>query len=169
MIGERASAHPDLVRDVAAAGHQVMLHGQQHHSFLSQQPRLLRQSLFQARAHLAFTAQLHPERVTHVRPPYGLISPRVVRQLGRWGYRPVMGSIAPPHWHQPGNRTVRQVAAHVQNGTLIVLHESQRGPSVDALTDQILRRVADRGLTLITVEQMWSERESLRCPAGAGG
>jgi peptidoglycan/xylan/chitin deacetylase (PgdA/CDA1 family) len=163
-LGERASAHPDLVSQVARAGHHIMLHGQRHRSFLLEQPRLLRQSLHQARVTIADAAEWPPDRIVHVRPPYGHISPRIVRALRRWGYRPVMGSLVPAHWLQPASFTIRQVGAHVQNGSLIVLHESLGGPPVDLLTDEILKRLVNRGLTLITIEQMWAEHQWLHRP-----
>ncbi len=164
-LGERASAHPDLVTEVAQAGHHIMLHGQRHRSFLLEQPHLLRQSLHQARLNIAAAAGRPLETMVYVRPPFGHISPRIVRALRRWGYRPVMGSVVPAHWLQPASFTIRQLGTHIENGSLIVLHESLGGPPVDALTDEILKHVVDRGLSLISIDQLWAERESLRRPS----
>jgi hypothetical protein len=69
-----------------------------------------------------------------------------------------MGSIVPPHWLQSARLTIEQVDRHLQNGSLLVLHESLGGPPVHVLTDAILARVRDRGLLPITVEQMEAER-----------
>jgi hypothetical protein len=122
----------------------------------------LRRSLAHARASIASAAQRDLECITHVRAPYGHITPGIVARLNAWGYRPVMGSLAPAHWLQPRAITMRQVTRHLANGSLVVLHESLGGPSVDELTVEIIGRANDRGLTCVSVEQMWAEWQAVR-------
>jgi peptidoglycan/xylan/chitin deacetylase (PgdA/CDA1 family) len=158
LIGERAAAHPGLVSEIAGAGHHVMLHG--HRSFLLDHPGQVRKSLTVTRSQVLAAAGHGLSNVSHVRPPLGHITPRLARRLRQWGYLPVMGSVVPPHWLQPPRFTIAQVERHLQNGALIVLHESLGGASIAALTDEILTRIQGRGLMPITVEQMWDERRS---------
>ena len=71
-----------------------------------------------------------------------------------------MGSIVPPHWLQPTRYTIDQVDRHLQNGSLVVLHESLGGPPVHLLTDEILTRSNARGFLPVTIEQMDTERRA---------
>lgn len=161
-LGERVEAMPQLVGEAAAAGHQLMIHGYRHRSFLLERPEELRLMLDTTRALLARHAGRDPESIRSVRPPYGHLSRSILRRLLIWGYQPVIGSIVPIHWLQPATVSVRQVLAQVENGALIVLHENLGGPPVAELTDTILSRLAGRGYRFVSVD-------ALRAGRGAPG
>lgn len=50
VLGEVAEAFPGLIRDVAAAGHELGVHGWHHHRVFQLQPETYRQSLIRAKA-----------------------------------------------------------------------------------------------------------------------
>lgn len=157
-LGGRVAARPDLVRAAADAGHQIMVHGYRHRSFVLEGPRRLHRQLDQTRDLIADCAGLDPTRINYVRPPFGLFTPRLLTRLQGWGYRPVIGSLVPVHWLQPPGITLHQMTTLIRPGSLLVLHESLGGPPVAALTDALLTRLADRGYHYVTIDQMWQRR-----------
>ena len=157
-LGERVAARPDLVRAAADAGHQIMVHGYRHRSFVLEAPHGLRQHLDTTRELIADAAGRSPAEVSYVRPPFGIFTPKMLTRFARWGYRPVIGSIVPVHWLQPSAASLNQIARLTRPGSLLVLHESQGGPAVADLTDAMLTQLAPRQYSYVTVDQMWRRR-----------
>lgn len=162
-LGERVEATPQLVGEAAAAGHQLMIHGYRHRSFLLERPEALQAMLDTTRELLARHSGRDPDTIRSVRPPFGHLSRPILRRLLLWGYQPVICSVMPVHWLQPAFVTVRQVLAQIENGALIVLHETLDGPQVAELTDSILTGLADSGYSFVSVDALRAGR------AAAGG
>lgn len=157
-LGERVEAHPELVGAAAAAGHQLMIHGYRHRSFLLEPQAELRAMLGRTRELLAHHSGRDPATITSVRPPFGHFSGSVLGALRRWGYQPVLCSIMPVHWMQPAALSVRHVLQQAGPGSLIVLHEALGGPPVAELTDRILAGLAGRELGFVTVDALRAGR-----------
>ncbi len=157
-LGERVEAHPELVGAAAAAGHQLMIHGYRHRSFLLEPRERLRAMLGRTRELLARHSGRDPATIASVRPPYGHFSGALLGALRAWGYQPVLGSLMPIHWMQPAALSVRHVLAQAGPGALIVLHEALGGPPVAELTGRILAGLAGRGLSFVTVDALRAGR-----------
>lgn len=157
-LGERVEASPHLVGAAAAAGHQLMIHGYRHRSFLIEPKAALRAMLDRTRELLARHSGRDPASITSVRPPYGHLSGSLVGALVTWGYQPVVCSLMPVHWMQPAALSVRHVLAQAGPGSLIVLHEALGGPPVAELTDAILAGLAGRDLSFVTVDALRAGR-----------
>jgi peptidoglycan/xylan/chitin deacetylase (PgdA/CDA1 family) len=155
QIGERVERWPDLSRQVAAAGHQLALHGYRHRPFPLEAPEALRGQLAYTRRMLAQISGRPADTLRDVRPPYGVYTPATLAGLLAWGYRPVMWSVVPFHWMQPAEPTITQATRMVRRGSLLVLHESLGGPPVADLTDAIVTRLAAAGYGFVSVDQMW--------------
>ena len=69
MLGSKAQARPDLVRRVAAAGHEIGNHSWSHPNFMEISTDAVRQQLHRTQATIA--SILGTGRFFHVRPPYG--------------------------------------------------------------------------------------------------
>jgi peptidoglycan-N-acetylglucosamine deacetylase len=165
-IGEVAERHHDLVWEVAAAGHQLALHGYIHRAFPLIEPRLLHDQLSRGQRLLASSSGRDPRSIRYVRPPFGAYLPRTLDALRSWGYRVVMGSVVPMHWHQSAAKTIRETAQAVRPGAVLVLHESLGGPPVASLTDAIISQLLAAGVVFVTVDEMWSLRERAGDPHG---
>jgi peptidoglycan/xylan/chitin deacetylase (PgdA/CDA1 family) len=153
-LGEKIEQHPEYVAAAAAAGHQIMIHGYRHRSFLLERQDALHGMLDTTRDLIARHSGRDPARITCVRPPFGHLSQKIVLNLVQWGYQPVLCSIMPVHWMQPAALSTRQVVAQMEGGALIVLHEALNGPPVAKLTDAILSRLADRGWEYVTIDAL---------------
>lgn len=157
-LGERIVEHPELVAAAADAGHQLMIHGYRHRSFLIEDKTALRAMLGQTRELLARHSGRDPATITSVRPPYGHLSGSLLKALVDWGYHPVLCSVMPVHWMQPAAISVRQVVSQTVPGSLIVLHEALGGPPVAELTDAMLTRLTARDLDFVTIDTMRARR-----------
>lgn len=159
FIGEKVPAAASLVREVAAAGHQIGMHGYRHRPFTNLTPSLLRLELKLAQTLITRICGREPAQVRDIRPPFGVFTPITLLQLERWGYRAVMWSLVPFHWQFPEKLSLDQVRRRVKPGSLIVLHEDmQEGPSIGDLLDHTLPIIRAAGLHTITVDQMWQSR-----------
>jgi peptidoglycan/xylan/chitin deacetylase (PgdA/CDA1 family) len=163
FLGNRLPAARGLVNQVFAAGHQVALHGYEHYPFPFKWPGALQAQLQLTQALLAAACDCDPANLRDVRPPSGLFTPNTLTRLARWGYRPVMWTVVPPHWLQPAAVTIQQAKQQVSNGALLVLHEDKPGPPVAGLADHIIPGLKAAGLKFVTVAEMWTT------PAGSPG
>jgi peptidoglycan/xylan/chitin deacetylase (PgdA/CDA1 family) len=158
-LGNRIEELPTLAREVAAADHQLAIHGYAHHAFPLIPIRLLAEHLTRTRRLLAEASGREPAAIRAVRPPFGLFTPATLAHLTRWGYRPVMWSIVPLHWLQSAQQTIDHVVEQTTAGAVIVLHEGQRrGPAVAELTDAMITRLVAAQFQFVTIDQMWQAR-----------
>ena len=153
-IGKRAAAAPHLVRQVVDAGHQVGLHGYEHHSFWLKDEATIRHELTEAQRLLADASGRDPAIFNAVRPPFGHFTPATLTTLIEAGYLPVMWTLVPFHWLQGAAATVRQVLDGVDNGTILVLHEGLSGPPVTELAMAILPHLIADGYRFVTIHEM---------------
>jgi peptidoglycan/xylan/chitin deacetylase (PgdA/CDA1 family) len=162
-VGQRARHMPHLVRQVAAAGHQIGLHGYEHRSFLLQSRATLLKKLGAARQVIADASGLDPAAVNAVRPPFGHFTAAILDTLEGAGYLPALWSLVPFHWRQSAERSVRQITRGVENGTILVLHEALRGPAVVELAQATLPQLLNDGYRFVTIDEMWASlREEMQ-------
>jgi peptidoglycan/xylan/chitin deacetylase (PgdA/CDA1 family) len=155
-VGKRAARHPHLVQEVAAAGHQIGVHGYRHRSFFLTSQSTLLDEVTRTQHLLASLAGRDPSTINAVRPPFGHFKPSQLATLLDAGYLPVMWSVVPFHWRQSPENTVRQVMQESSSGTILVLHEAMYGPPVTEIAATLLPLLIDQGYHFVTIEEMWT-------------
>lgn len=159
FIGEKVPAAAQLVREVAAAGHTIGMHGYRHVAFPQVKPLLLRAELALTRTLITRLCGWPAERVRNIRPPYGVFTPTTLALLAAWGYRPVMWSLVPFHWRISAAQSRSQIQQRLTRGSLVVLHEAMvDGAPVVDLLDTTLDRARACGLRTISIDDMWAQR-----------
>ena len=159
LVGRVVERHPDIVRQIHQNGHQLGIHCYRHLPFPLEHPSTLQAQLERTRNALAEACNISPERIRHIRPPYGLFTKRTLSLLTGWGYRLVMWNNIPPHWVQPLNWTVKQVMASAVPGSVIVLHDGHgHGVRVAELLDVVVPQIRATGVEFVTVEEMQKQR-----------
>jgi peptidoglycan/xylan/chitin deacetylase (PgdA/CDA1 family) len=153
LLGRHAEEHLPLVREMAAAGHELAVHGWDHRCVLTK----TRGELI---SDLARTVDLITEvsggPPTWYRPPYGVMSLASERAARAAGLRTVLWSTWGRDWQSSASptRIVRRVERHVSPGATVLLHDSDRmaspGSWVNTLgaSGLLLDRWADRGLAV---------------------
>jgi len=166
-LGVCVERSPTLARDIYERGHWIGIHGYHHDSFPFLKADDLKQSLEKTQqaicAALAtasrdtLACQMKPENIRDVRPPNGLFTPKTLRLLHQWQYRPVMWSVVPEDWERPGvSVVVKRVLRQVQNGSIIVLHDGYcGGQDVAQTAAQLIPTLLEQGYDFVTIDQLW--------------
>lgn len=164
-LGLCVQRYPAIAREIAHRGHGVGLHGYTHREFPLLSAAELQQSLAATQQAIATaTARSLAEvqqQAIHVRPPNGIFLPQTIRQLQQWGYCPVMWSVVPEDWVEPGVDIVcRRVLEQVKNGSIIVLHDGvYGGAAVTEVVRQLVPELLRQGYEFVTIDQLWRSRE----------
>lgn len=152
LIGERAARHPALVRDIAAAGHQLGNHLWQDRPTVRLSPPEAGRQL----QHVDALLRQHGG-VSVFRPGSGWFTPQMLRQGSGLGYRCVLGSpwLLATEYHADPERQGRRLAAHAHPGAVAVLHEgTQARTSVAVVANAFLTALAARGSRAVTVREL---------------
>ena len=123
MLGDMATRHPGVAADVAAAGHEIALHGLEHTSHLRRPPARVADDLRRGRD--AVTAATGQAPVWF-RPPYGLLSTGTCLAARRLGLRTVLWTAWGRDWTAeatPGS-VAAEVARGLGPGGTVLLHDS---------------------------------------------
>lgn len=159
-LGVCVHRNPELTKEVFQRGHSIGLHGYSHQSFPLLSTTQLKQSLLKTQQAIAEACQIDQEQIRDVRPPNGLFTPRILRQLHSWNYRVVMWTVVPEDWVCPGISLVCQrTMAQVSSGALIVLHDGYYGGrDVTATTANLIPQLLDKGYRFVKVNDFWQQR-----------
>ncbi|MBA4373999.1 MAG: polysaccharide deacetylase family protein [Thermodesulfovibrio sp.] len=141
VVGEAASLHPDLLRQIAEAGHAIGNHSWSHQSF-----PLLTRAERQRQLH-ACQAAIKPYGCKLFRPPYGHQTLGSLFEAFVLGYRVVTWNAVGEDWHDRAAAFIgEKIIGEIRPGSVILLH--------DALFNFAEERHADREATLAAVEHI---------------
>lgn len=141
LLGAQANAEPELVRQMAAAGHVIGNHTWSHPNLARSSSELIREELKRTQQTLQ---QIAGAPVKFFRPPYGARRPEVFRIAREMGIQPVLWNAMVSDWSDPSpdriaQRLSERIARLQQKGSAanIVLHDgghndpaANRQPSV---------------------------------------
>lgn len=155
-LGTCVNRSPALAKEIYERGHWIGLHGYTHRAFPTLSPEELRQELVNTQRAIAQACQLAPDAVRDVRPPYGFFTPQILKLLHQWHYRPVMWSVVPEDWVNPGvDVVVQRVLNQTIAGSLIVLHDgSSGGAHVAQIADQLIPKLLTRGYQFVSIDAL---------------
>lgn len=147
LVGDRLEGTAPLVQRMAREGHQIGMHSYDHVCMRALSRSDFDKQMEQSRALLV---SLVGEGDYWLRPPYGLIDDSV----RKWAGCPiVLWSVDPEDWKdQNTQRIVDSVLSHVQDGSIILLHDIY-DTSVDAAL-AIVDALSSQGYCFATVQQL---------------
>jgi peptidoglycan/xylan/chitin deacetylase (PgdA/CDA1 family) len=123
MLGSMAVQAPGLAAEIAAAGHEVAVHGWAHQYTVLRGPRAVADDLPRASDAVAAATGAGPR---FYRPPYGVLSAGALAAARRLGLTPVLWTCWGREW-TPG-ATPRSVwatlGANLTGGATVLLHDS---------------------------------------------
>lgn len=151
LVGNRIPGNEDLVRRMAAEGHQIGIHTYDHVELKGLSRRDFDLQVGKTRA---LITGLVGEGNYWLRPPYGLLD----KTAAGWCGGPViLWSVDPEDWKDSDvDRVVAAVVEHVSDGDIILLHDLFPSSAQAAL--RIVDTLLDRGYCFVTVEQLMAER-----------
>ena len=154
LLAPNVRRAPQVVRRIAAEGHELALHGNLHWPLALSPPWMIRTEIQKcARAVHDVTGV----RARFFRPPFGFMMPGQSAFVHHLGYEPVLGDVYPEDPQRPGTaRIVSRVMRRLQAGSILILHdgspagERDRSQTLDAV-DTILKQASEQGLAAVTV------------------
>jgi peptidoglycan/xylan/chitin deacetylase (PgdA/CDA1 family) len=123
LLGPMVQAAPRLAAEIAAAGHEIGVHGWEHRYATVRGPRALHDDLARACDTIAAATGTVPRLY---RPPYGVLSAGALIAARRLGLRPILWSTWGREW-TPGATPVSVQAALARTlggGATVLLHDS---------------------------------------------
>ena len=161
MIGRYVRQRPDIVLDVARAGHVIGNHTLTHPLLIFESAARTRTELVACRTALKDAVGDHSNLF---RPPFGGRRPVTLRIARDLGLETVMWNVTGHDWNAPSAAQVeKKVMSQMHGGDVILLHDgghramgADRGPTVIA-TDNLIRRYKDQGFQFVTVTEMMEE------------
>ncbi|HET7545932.1 MAG TPA: polysaccharide deacetylase family protein [Polyangiaceae bacterium] len=158
VLGHKVEAHPEVVREIHAAGHTLGIHGFQHDRLFSfRSPSYTRQQVERTRAAIERACGVAPK---HFRPPVGFASYRTFRGAERAAVRIIAWSVRSLDGIKGADpkRVAQRVIERLEDGAIVLLHDAAERDdftpaSIAALPD-ILRAVRERGLGCVGIEQL---------------
>ncbi len=123
MLGEMVDKHPSIAEEVAAAGHEIAVHGYRHKSHLERTPGAVFDDAARAVDTIAATTGTAP---TWFRPPYGSVSFGTLRAAMRLGLAPVLWTCWGRDWRPNASpdTVVADVDRALKPGGTVLLHDS---------------------------------------------
>jgi len=169
MIGRFVVQRPDIVRQVASAGHVIGNHTFNHPNLIFCSPARVRDELEQCRKALSDVIGEHSNLF---RFPYGGRLPHVLRMARELNLESVMWSVSSKDWRlTTADAIEQQVACNIRGGDVVLMHDgfpqrmgADRSKSVEA-ADKIIRRYKGEGFAFVTVPELARTVARLQPPA----
>lgn len=160
MVGKAAERHPDLVREVAVAGHVIGNHSWDHPSFPLITGHERRDQI------RACEKAIAPYGAKLFRPPYGDQNLWSRLEASWLGYKVIMYSVTAVDWlDHDADWMKNRIMSRMKSGSIILFHDSlfqyrdsryaDRAPMLDAL-DLLLKELGDR-YTFVTIPELMSQ------------
>jgi peptidoglycan-N-acetylglucosamine deacetylase len=158
VVGRKAEAHPDVLREIHAAGHAIGLHGYGHDRLYSlKAPKFVVEDIRRTQDAIERICGVRP---MVFRPPLGYVTPRTVVGAKRagveiiaWSVRSIdgLGTTDP-------DRVVRRVERGLRGGAIVALHDAAERddfvPASVAALPGILQAMAERGLSSVRLDEL---------------
>jgi peptidoglycan/xylan/chitin deacetylase (PgdA/CDA1 family) len=160
VLGEKAERHPDVVREIAAAGHEIGLHGYGHDRLYSlRSVRRLRGDIERGVAALAACGV----RPALFRPPVGLVSHTVALAAESAGLRLAGHSVRGLDGRAGAapDAVLRRAVSGLRDGAVLLLHDAAEReghePASLSVLPALLSEVSRRGLRPLTMSALFEE------------
>ena len=125
LLGAYARSEPVLVREMAAAGHELAVHGWEHDCIAMLRPGRLAGQLARSRD---VVEDLTGRPVAYYRPPYGVMTTEGLYAAHRAGLETVLWSAWGVDWSRSATpeSIVRTVNRSLRPGGTVLLHDTDR-------------------------------------------
>lgn len=158
VVGEAVERAPSLVQELAAAGHELAVHGYRHRLLLGRRGAALRDELERC---LDLLGGLTGRRPRLYRPPHGIFSVGGIGVVRRAGLEPLLWSRWGRDWERRATpeRVAERAAAGLRPGDVVLLHDSDRYSAsgswrvTAAALPSILESAAAAGVPLVAASQ----------------
>ncbi|SED17581.1 Peptidoglycan/xylan/chitin deacetylase, PgdA/CDA1 family [Amycolatopsis tolypomycina] len=157
LIGRDIAAHPDLAKDIAAAGHELGNHSFSHDRMIGVTPSWVADEVEATDALIRATGYTGD---IHFRPPNGKKLFALPRYLASHGRTTITWDVEPDSAGTPDAATIAKTTVdQVRPGSIVLLHPmyAAREPTRQAI-GPIVDALKQRGFRFVTVSQLLAAR-----------
>ncbi len=131
LVGEQVARWPEVAAQIAAAGHEIALHGHIHRLLLRRRVSELARDL--ERAHDIIAGATGQEPVAY-RPPYGVFSSGALQLVRRRGWSPILWSTWGRDWgaRETPEAIARRATRNLRAGDVVLLHDADHYSAPDS-------------------------------------
>jgi peptidoglycan/xylan/chitin deacetylase (PgdA/CDA1 family) len=171
VVGMRAEQHPEIIRVIAEAGHEVGNHTYAHRPLWLLSPRQTRAEIDRC-THVLTTILGKPPR--YFRPPWGQSNVTAMRHSARVRQQRVLWSLRGEGWLPLARPEgiVRNVARRLHPGAIIDLHDgggfAGTPARLVAALPGLLRLIQERGYDCLTLSELLAAGPAASAPATLG-
>lgn len=149
LVGRWAANHPELVQQIAAAGHEFGNHAYSD-------PHLPKLSKAEIAAEITRTSevitQITGQPVQFFSPPYNDFNQTVLDTAADLGYLTVLCSLDTADWMRPGvQRIVQRIVPRAHAGAIVLMHPTEQTP---AALGPIIQGLRQQGYELVPVSEL---------------
>ncbi|MDO7787919.1 polysaccharide deacetylase family protein [Desulforamulus aquiferis] len=161
VVGKRAETHPEIIKRMAKAGHELANHTY-NHPLTQVKPDILVKELAMTKR---IIFDLTGQNTNYFRPPGGKCTKATIEPALSNGYQVILWTASedPKDWSNPGvEKIVSRVVDNVRNGSIIILHDygGDRTQTIDALPI-ILKELQSQGYRFVTISQLLKEGKTI--------
>ncbi len=150
FVGDWVRKFPELVREVAAAGHEIANHGYYHGHPCALDRTELARMIQDNQVLLAKVIGRQPAAL--FAPPSGEFDQRTVGVAAELGFRTILWTVDTIDWKRPSpDLIVQRAVGKACNGAIILMHPT--APTLAALP-AVIKGLRDKGLKLATIGQL---------------
>ncbi len=151
VLGECVAANPEILKRIAAEGHEIGNHTWTHASLAKSSDEKIRGELQRAEKQIIALTGMKPKLM---RPPYGAMSARQRKWVhDEFGYNIVLWDVDPLDWKEPGvNVVANRIIKEARPGSIILSHDIH-APTVEAMPE-VLDTLLAKGFKFVTVSEL---------------
>ena len=151
LIGKNVQAHPEIVKEEVAEGHDVESHSWDHPNLGILPDDKVRSELQLTDDAIFNAAGVHPKML---RPPYGSLAHGQRIWINKeFGYKIIFWSVDPLDWKNPGAPTVAsRIISEAKPGDIILSHDIHAG-TIQAMPE-VIDTLRAKGFKFVTVPEL---------------
>ena len=165
LIGQNATEYPDIVRLIAAEGHEIGNHSWSHPQLTRLNPTALRQEIERTSWTIV---ELIGKPILVIRPPYGATTEYINHWINReFGMKVILWSVDPLDWKYRNSASVeRRILAGARPGAIILSHDIHA--TTVAAMPGVLDSLLAKGYKFVTVSELIAMDKPVRPIQGEG-
>ncbi|MEW5920280.1 MAG: polysaccharide deacetylase family protein [Bacillota bacterium] len=150
LTGFWVEKYPEMVKEIAAAGHEIGNHTYSHPHLNSLEPDQIKAELERV-GHMIY--ELTERQPDLFRPPFGEYSNKVIQTAEQCGYRTIQWSVDSLDWQELGvEPMVKRVTDKLHPGAIVLFHNNGRY-TAEALPD-IIDYAREHGYEIVPISEL---------------
>ena len=156
LCGLWVEKYPEMVKTIAAEGHELANHSHTHPHMNSLSEREIAHELNQTHQ---LIKELTGQNPTLFRPPFGEYSNKVIETASACGYTTIIWDVDSLDWKDlTAEAMLQRILGRIQNGSIILFHNA--GKNTPQAVARLLPILKERGFAVVPISQLLLEGDT---------